>query len=565
MSTRHHALAAPDPRSFAASTVALTGTSPDPLAMAMTAADGFVLLGPRGSVAGAGVAARLRLPCGLHPDTSGDVARWLAAVPATGSASQPGSGPLAVGALPFLPGQPTELLVPLISVVSTAAGRSLVTVVRPAATSADEAEDLALLSDLAALLIGTGLATLLDRTALATLLDRTDPTTLLDGTAPTTLLDGTDPTTLLDSTDPATLLDGTDPARTPDRRGLAARLSGPAVAARPVSTDLAAQLDGAGLPAETGGTVTAPPPHRTRVGAVSAAPPATPVSPDPERQATTTAVEAIWQAPDGPEFERRVTAALAAIASGRVGKVVLARQVHARFTHPLDPVAVLRRLQADEPTCAVFAHRQAGGVFLGASPELLVRRRGDRVVSHPLAGTSAADDAAVVALVASTKEQAEHRTVAEAVADRLAAWCDVLQVPKAPTPVRLHGVAHLGTRITGRLHQPAADALTLAAALHPTPAVAGVPTGAALALITDLEDEGRGFYAGPVGWVDARGDGELLVAIRSATVAGNRAVAYGGAGIVAGSAPDRELAETAAKLHTALGALGIDAPAPSPV
>ena len=538
MSAWHHALAAPDPHSFAASTVALTGTSPDPLAMAMTAADGFVLLGPRGSVAGAGVAARLRLPGGLHPDTSGDVARWLAAVPATGPASQPGSGPLAVGALPFLPGQPTELLVPLISVVSTAAGRSLVTVVRPAATGVDEAEDPTLSSDLAALLIGTGLATLLDGTALAT---------------------------LLGGTDPATLLDRTDPARTPDRRGLAARLSGPAVAARPVSTDLAAQLDGAGLPAETGGTVTAPPPHRTRVDAVSAAPPATPVSPDPERQATATAVEAIWQAPDGPEFERRVTAALAAIASGRVGKVVLARQVHARFTHPLDPVAVLRRLQADEPTCAVFAHRQAGGVFLGASPELLVRRRGDRVVSHPLAGTSAADDAAVVALVASTKEQAEHRTVAEAVADRLAAWCDELQVPKAPTPVRLHGVAHLGTRITGRLHQPAADALTLAAALHPTPAVAGVPTGAALALITDLEDEGRGFYAGPVGWVDARGDGELLVAIRSATVAGNRAVAYGGAGIVAGSAPDRELAETAAKLHTALGALGIDAPAPSPV
>ena len=460
MSDEHHTLAAPDPRFLVASTVALPGAGPDPLAMAMATADGFVLLGRRGSVATAGVAARLQLPGGLRPDTSGAVARWLAAVPAIGPASQPGSGPLAVGALPFLPGQPTELLLPVVSVVSTAAGRSWMTVVRPATTGAGRAEDPTSPADLAALLVAIGVS------------------------------EGSDATVA-------------------------------------VQTPRKAPADAA--------------------------------------WAATATVDAIWQAPDGPEFERRVTAALAAIAAGRIGKVVLARQVHARFTHTLDPVSVLRRLQEDEPTCAVFAHRQAGRVFLGASPELLVRRRDDRVVSHPLAGTSAADDAAVAALVASGKEQAEHRTVAEAVADRLAAWCDELQVPEAPTPVRLHGVAHLGTRITGRLHQPAADALTLAAALHPTPAVAGVPTGAALALITDLEDEGRGFYAGPVGWVDARGDGEMLVAIRSATVAGNRAVAYGGAGIVAGSAPDRELAETAAKLHTALGALGIDAPAPSPV
>ncbi len=496
MSVTGPPLTAPDPRSLAAVTVALPpvraaagkgpaagAREPDPLALAMASTDGFVLLGHRGSVCGFGAAARLVLPGGLRPTTAPAVTRWLAGVPADDPLRRPASGALAVGALPFLPGEPAELLVPAVTVVTTATGLRWATI--------------------------AGTEAAVDR-AVA----HAAPTGTLAG-----LLDGATLAGLLDGATLAGLLDGATLAGPVDRTAL----SGP--------------VDG-----------TAPAGPAGERAARDALPP----------------VVVTVQSPDGPEFERRVAAALAAVTAGRVDKVVLARQVRATFAGAVDPVPVLRRLLAEEPTCAVFAHRRGGEVFLGASPELLVRRRGARVVSHPLAGTSAADDDAVAALVASPKEQAEHRAVAAAVARRLATWCEVVDVPDAPSPVRLRGVAHLGTRVAGVLRAAPADALTLVGALHPTPAVAGVPTDEALALIGELEEDGRGLYAGPVGWADARGDGEWLVAIRSATVAGDRAVAYGGAGIVDGSVPERELAETAAKLHTALGALGADAPARSP-
>lgn len=269
-----------------------------------------------------------------------------------------------------------------------------------------------------------------------------------------------------------------------------------------------------------------------------------------------------WRA-DPPEelFVAAVTEALGAIDAGRVDKVVLARRVEATFDGEFDVRAVLGRLRAGEPAATVFAVPAAGGTFVGASPELLVRRRGDEVVSHPLAGTVALsgdpgpDRRAADALLASPKDRLEHRLVVEAVAAVLGPRCRTLAVPDGPEVLRLARVAHLGTRLAGRLRPPAPDALTLAAALHPTPAVAGTPRDVAVALVDRLEGAGRGPYAGPVGWVDAGGDGEFVVGIRSALLAGRLATVFAGAGIVAGSDPEQELAETTVKLGTALAAL----------
>ncbi len=258
-----------------------------------------------------------------------------------------------------------------------------------------------------------------------------------------------------------------------------------------------------------------------------------------------------------------VRQALDAIAAGTVTKVVLARAVQARFAHPVPVAAVVRRLRQLQPTCTVFAAGDVTTAFVGASPELLVERHGELVVSHPLAGTTAlvgdaaVDDVATRALLASAKDAAEHRWVVDQIASVLLAAGVDLQVPPGPSVLALHGVAHLGTRLQGRLHAPR-DALALALALHPTPAVAGTPTAAALRLLGRLERFDRGPYAGPVGWVEAGGDGAFVVGIRSAVLRGGEATVFGGAGIVAGSDPEAELHETSVKLRTVLDALGGD-------
>ncbi len=289
--------------------------------------------------------------------------------------------------------------------------------------------------------------------------------------------------------------------------------------------------------------------------------------PPPARPAQRGPGELLVPVPSEEDFVRACEAALDAITAGEVSKVVLARRVDARFDRPVDVHTVLARFRALEPACTVFGILDADRSFIGASPELLVSRRGDRIVSHPLAGTAGlappgpaedpASRSALDHLVGSAKETEEHRLVVDAIAGILAPLCDRLEVPLSPEVVRLATVAHLGTRLVGRLapgpNRP--DVLDLVAALHPTPAVAGSPTAAALALLERLEEGGRGRYAGPVGWVDSRGDGEFVVGIRSATVEGDRASVHAGAGIVAGSDPKEELAETALKLRTALGAL----------
>jgi menaquinone-specific isochorismate synthase len=257
------------------------------------------------------------------------------------------------------------------------------------------------------------------------------------------------------------------------------------------------------------------------------------------------------------EWRRMVEATVARIRDDGPEKVVLAREVAVEANRPIVVGDVLGRLQALYPTCTVFSVDN----FVGATPELLVRRTGAAVRSHPLAGTiprsgdAAADDQLAAALLGSAKERHEHRVVVDAVAATLAPLCEELTVPASPSLLRLRNVSHLGTAIEGVLRHPAPSALELAAELHPTPAVAGSPRHEALEHIAAVEHLDRGNYAGPVGWVDARGDGEWAVGIRSAHLSGARARLIAGVGVVADSDPAAELAETQLKLQALLAAV----------
>jgi isochorismate synthase len=264
-------------------------------------------------------------------------------------------------------------------------------------------------------------------------------------------------------------------------------------------------------------------------------------------------------------YERAVATALDAIEAGVVEKVVLARSIIVEADALIDPRVVARRLDAAEPGCFVFLVALPGGSssLVGASPELLVRRSGRIVSSDPLAGTarrsSNRDRDAEIArqLLATVKEQREHRLTAEAVADGLAPFCSKLVVDHEPSLTSTATLWHLHTAIRGTLKPDAPDALTIAAALHPTPAVCGTPRAAAAGLIGRLEPFDRRFYAGLVGWVDARGDGEWAVTLRCAELSGSTARLHAGAGIVAGSDPASEDLETEAKFGTVLRALGV--------
>jgi isochorismate synthase len=199
--------------------------------------------------------------------------------------------------------------------------------------------------------------------------------------------------------------------------------------------------------------------------------------------------------------------------------------------------------------------------FVGASPELLLSRRGREVRSNPLAGSAprsgdpAEDRANAEALSCSSKDREEHEIVVEAVADTLRPICTELTWDPEPVLRETPNVWHLSTRFHGVLTDAAPSALDLVAALHPTPAVGGTPRDVALDAISDLEPFDRGRYAGPVGWMDAHGDGEWAIALRCAELRGDRAILYAGAGIVAGSEPDDEVDETERKFRAFLDAL----------
>ena len=272
--------------------------------------------------------------------------------------------------------------------------------------------------------------------------------------------------------------------------------------------------------------------------------------------------------PDGGTFSVRpgvpidtylaaVTAGRDAVQRGDMTKVVIARDIIITADKPLDVRAILRRLRASFGS----SYRYSIDGFVGASPELLIERRGDVVRSHPLAGTTPrtgdpATDARMAAeLMSSMKNQVEHRVVIDVVNDTLLPWCSYLDWEAEPSIVAVANVQHLGTRLEGFLSQPAPSVLEMAQALSPTPALGGHPRPEALALIAEVEGMDRGRYGGAVGWMDADGNGTFAVAIRCANISGSEAHLYAGGGIVAESDPLAELAETQAKFQAMISAI----------
>ena len=267
---------------------------------------------------------------------------------------------------------------------------------------------------------------------------------------------------------------------------------------------------------------------------------------------------------DGPgaaAYEALVADAVAAISAGEMGKVVVAR------THEetaIDPLPVIARLRARYPSCAVFSFAFGERQFLGASPEQLVALDGRQVRTAALAGTTGVgwddttDRGLAAEMLSSAKIRAEHQFVVADITERLAALGLVGETPPEPEVLRLARLQHLRTPITARIERRAGgvsdmDVLRVAGVLHPTPAVAGTPTAAAVRWLEARESFDRGWYAAPVGWCDLDGNGELRVALRSALVDEHgTATLFSGAGIVADSVPHDELAETGVKLRALL-------------
>jgi len=256
-------------------------------------------------------------------------------------------------------------------------------------------------------------------------------------------------------------------------------------------------------------------------------------------------------------FEEAVRRATERIAGGGLEKVVLAREVRVHAPGPLDPAPVFGALREVFPACYCYLAGTPEGAFVGASPELLVRREGARAQTVALAGTTrrsadpAVDDLLGEQLLGSAKDRDEHAIVArriERTLDPVSLWTAVAHDPGL---VKVHNVQHLATPIRAQLREPLA-AVELAGLLHPTPAVGGEPREAALPLIPALEGLDRGWYAGAVGWTDLSEDGEFCVALRCALLRERVAHLYAGCGIVRDSEPSAELAESEVKLQALL-------------
>lgn len=269
--------------------------------------------------------------------------------------------------------------------------------------------------------------------------------------------------------------------------------------------------------------------------------------------------------PETEEWLRRVEELRGEVSDGRLQKVVAARTVELDLGRPFgirDLRRIVERLRRHMPTCTCFSFLRGGSIFFGATPELLVRRRGRRIETLALAGSIASDPSPEKRrelerrLLASAKDRLEHDLVVRYLVERLDRSCGAAAPRSLPGVRVLRNVLHLETPIRAALAEAAEPphVLRLVSALHPTPAVAGSPTAGALEAIRRSEERDRGWYAGPVGWFDGRGDGEFSVALRSCLAAGRKGLLYSGAGIVADSDPDRELIETNLKLDAILGA-----------
>ncbi|HUC07677.1 MAG TPA: isochorismate synthase [Solirubrobacterales bacterium] len=270
----------------------------------------------------------------------------------------------------------------------------------------------------------------------------------------------------------------------------------------------------------------------------------------------TSRIEITSARPPG-DFERMIASATERIAAGEMSKIVLAREVLVAAGAAHDPAAVFGAMREQFPSCFCFCCGTPEAAFIGASPELLLRRSGASVSTVALAGSTrrssdpAVDDHLGEQLLRSDKDRREHAIVAERIARSLRQHAVWVETEPEPGLVKVANIQHLATPIVAQLAEPR-SAVELAGMLHPTPAVGGEPWPGTAAAIAELEQMDRGWYAGPVGWMDATEDGEFCVALRSALLRDRDAHLYAGVGVVAGSDPAAELAETEIKLGALL-------------
>lgn len=287
-------------------------------------------------------------------------------------------------------------------------------------------------------------------------------------------------------------------------------------------------------------------------------------APAAERAAEANQVISVQSTPAAAEFKTSVSSALDAFAQGHLAKVVLSRKLILTLHKPADPEQVLARLMSQNPHAFHFSLPLGQDRrLLGASPELLLRVSGGEVFTHPLAGSAkrggepAQDRQVARDLLASRKDQHEHRLVIDEIRRVLTPHCRELAIPANPTLMSTDTLWHLGTPIAGQLHPGQASVLSLACQLHPTPALCGYPTDLARQFILEQEPFRRALFSGIVGWCDSQGNGEWAVVIRCGVLDGHQVELFAGAGIVAGSDPAMEWAETGTKLGTMLKALGL--------
>jgi isochorismate synthase len=279
----------------------------------------------------------------------------------------------------------------------------------------------------------------------------------------------------------------------------------------------------------------------------------------------TQSLRSLTYQPTPEEYAHNVALAVEILRRKEIDKIVLARAVLGSVPEPIDPAAIAQRLRLREPICTLYSLPTADGQrFVGASPELLVRRSGTEIQCNPLAGTIAlppnvAPDDYQTWLLGSTKNLHEHAVVVDEIIRILANVYDDINADAEPSIVTLRTVAHLGTWISARSHGPdAPDALEVLRLLHPTSAVGGIPRESAYELICRLEQRDRGHFAGPLGWIDAEGDGEWWIGLRGVLISGREFEAWAGAGIVSESDPIAEREETKNKLDVVLSTVLVD-------
>lgn len=278
-----------------------------------------------------------------------------------------------------------------------------------------------------------------------------------------------------------------------------------------------------------------------------------PVTPRPPAQAAAIRHLPV-ETPDFAVWRARVAAATAGIAARRFDKIVLARKLSFYASRAYDPDRLLRQMGPQARTGRRFRFPWRDGAVIADSPEILAEARGGQITSHALAGTAprhddeAADARARKMLVSSPKERREHEIVAAFIAQTLDGFCDAVTRSATPMIMRLPGLQHLWTPVSGRL-RPGADLLDVIARLHPTPAVTGFPREAARDFLHQAEEDRDGLYTGLAGWIDGAGDGEAAVVLRAAFLRGAEAQLWAGAGVMAESRADAEWRETSLKMR----------------